>query len=337
MNEVKSFTPIDLPLLRRLASRGLSLDTIALIRDANPLETAMLGAVGLTGRGRPTYILRTEAGEYAAQMHFEDTRARISLLAPAPHPDGSQTPWLALIDHMLEQAGRRGAHMVAAEVPIEGVTLELYRHAGFTIYSRQSLYYLDRRQATSIKVKQDDQSKLFVRPLHEADYPRLKALYLNTVPRLVQHADFPPESGAGWNGLALIYEGVLRGYISVWEGKGGLLLQPYLHPELYDLDTDIFSLALDQLPKRRTYVRLLAYQVWLRQALTHDLGFVEWSRSALMARHTTIVVKTATFSPLAALEAMGLVGGPEVALERNLELPDAQLIATKNLSEWDTE
>jgi hypothetical protein len=132
MNEVKSFTPMDLALLRRLAARGLSLDTVALIRDANPLETAMLGAVGLIGRGRPTYILRTEQGDYAAQIHVEGTRARLTLVAPMPQEDHPPQFWLALLENLLEQAGRKGAYLVTAEVPVSGVALELFRRVGFS-------------------------------------------------------------------------------------------------------------------------------------------------------------------------------------------------------------
>lgn len=333
MNDVKNFTPIDLPLLRRLAARGLSLDTVALVRDANPLETAMLGAVGLTGRGRPTYILRDEEGEFAAQIYLEGNQARISLLAPTPRPEHSFTPWLALIEHLLVQAGRRGAHLVTAEAPLEGTTLELFRHAGFTIYSRQTLYYLDRGKTTKLREAYHD--RLQVRPLQEQDQPKLKALHANTVPRLVQQADFSARQDC--QGLALLLNGVLRGYISVWEGKGGVLLQPYLHPELYDLVEEAFTLALGQLPKRRTYVRLLAYQAWLHQALSTELGFVEWSQSALMARQIVVQVQAALPAPLPALEAIGLGANVEVALGSSLEPREHTYRDIKQLTEWDTE
>jgi hypothetical protein len=154
--------------------------------------------------------------------------------------------------------------------------------------------------------------------LQDSDHPRLNALYANTVPRLVQQADPPPQNG--WSGLALMLDGRLRGYISAWEGKHSLLLQPYLHPELYDMTREVFSQVLANLPRRKIYVRLLAYQEWFRQALEADFGFVEWTRYALIARHTTVSVKEShAFSPMAALEYMGLAPGVEVALESTLE------------------
>ncbi|NJL92903.1 MAG: hypothetical protein HC915_03860 [Anaerolineae bacterium] len=108
MSDIKHFSPIDLPLFRRLAAQGVSLDTVAQIRDASPLETAMLGSVAWMGRGRPTFILRGEEGILAAQMVVEETRARITLVAPAPQPRQAVSAWLMLIDHLAEQAGRRG-------------------------------------------------------------------------------------------------------------------------------------------------------------------------------------------------------------------------------------
>lgn len=311
MNEVKNFTPMDLALLRRLASRGLSLDTVALIRDANPLETAMLGAVGLIGRGRPTFILRTEQEDYAAQIHVEGTRARLILVAPCPQPEHPTNTWLTLLENLLEQAGRRGAYLVTAEVPINGVALELFRRTGFTVYSRQNLYYLEKPAFEPAA----ETPQLLVRPVQDDDYPRLNALYTSTVPKLVQQAD-PPPSG-GWEGLAVLLDGRLRGYICTWQGKQGILLQPYFHPELYDLAGAAFQQAITHLGMRRVYVRMLTYQEWLRRPLEQELGFVEWATYALMVRHTTVTVReTSVFSPLAALESMTLSPGIEVALER---------------------
>ncbi|NJL92904.1 MAG: hypothetical protein HC915_03865 [Anaerolineae bacterium] len=220
-----------------------------------------------------------------------------------------------------------GAHLISAEVPVDGCALELFRQAGFTVYSRQTLFVLETGPETD---PPPYVPKLVVRPLRAADYPRLNALYSSTVPRLVRQADLAPQ--VGWSGLALIYEDRLRGYVSVWEGKHGTLLQPHLHLELYDLVPQIFRHVLAQLPRRPTYVRLLAYQEWLRRTLELDLGFVEGTRHALVARHTTVLVKSPAFSPLAALESIGLSPvGVEVALETSLEG------LGPNLTQWDIE
>lgn len=307
MNDVKNLTPIDLPLFRRLASRGLSLDTGALVGEASPLETAILGSVGLIGRGRPTYLLRTQTGDYAAQIQMEGRRARLTLLAPAPQPDDPDQPWLAILEGILEQAGRRGAYLVTAEVPISSLALELCRRVGFTVYSRQTLFYLENTQPSVVK-----SGRIHVRPLEENDHGHIHGILANTIPRLVQQAD--PHHEDDWRGYVITLDGRVRGYFSICEGKQGILVQPYLHPELYDSVTESVRQLLSNYAGRRIFFRLLAHQEWLRQALINDFTFTEGEQYALMVCHTAVYVReTATFSPLAALEGMTLVpGGVEI-------------------------
>ncbi|NJL20609.1 MAG: hypothetical protein HC895_06985 [Leptolyngbyaceae cyanobacterium SM1_3_5] len=153
------------------------------------------------------------------------------------------------------------------------------------------MYALERNQTTLSYDNADD--ALLVREVEEIDYPHLNVLYANTVPRLVQQADPPPTV---WSGLALVLEGRLRGCLMVSEGRNGVLLKPYIHPELEDRVSDVLALALTQLPNnRKVYMRVLAYQAWLRPALEQDLGFEDIARHALMAKHTVILRETSVF------------------------------------------
>lgn len=287
---------MDVALLRRVASRGISLDTIALIQETHPLEAAILGAVGLTGRGRLTYILRTKHADYAAQMQLDGSTAHIAMLAPAPEEHHNPTPWIALIENMLVQGGKRGAQLVVAEVPIGEKVFELFRHAGFIVYARQYLYSMDKPRPVG-----HAPSELSIRPLEEADFGTLNALYINTVPQMVQQVMSPPEE---WEGLGICLEGRLRGCLYTSAGKNGMLIQPFLHPELHDLAADVLALALSTLPSRKIYVRLMAYQAWLRHALEHDLGFSEYAQHAVMARHTVVMKEAPQFTPATALETL---------------------------------
>ncbi len=169
--DVKNFTPMDLALLRRAAARGISLDLVTAIENANPLEAALLHIVGLKGRGRPTYILRTDQGELAAQMRLEQTLARITLLAPSPQVEVNPHPWQALIETMVRQAGQRGVYLITAELPIQSAAYEIFRQVGFTVYSRESLYCLDHLKVSD--VGQSTQRRLYVRPMDEMDDARL--------------------------------------------------------------------------------------------------------------------------------------------------------------------
>lgn len=309
MSEVKNFTPMDLALLRRVAAKGLNLNIAETIGNPNPLETALLGAVGIKGRGRPTYILRTGKADFAVQMRVEETHVRLTLLAPAPVEEGRFHPWLALLDNVVWQSGRRGAQVVTAEVPVETPAFELFRRGGFTVYSRERVYC---RLASGECPNFQDQ-RLEVRPIVEQDDSRLNTLYTSTVPQMVQQVVPLPKHG--WHGLALLLNGRLLGALEICSGKNSLLIQPVLHPELYDLIPVIFGRALEFLPKQTIYVRLRAHQEWLRNALEMDLGFIEHGRYALMARHTVVQKPAVVFSPRAVLENIALTPSIEVALE----------------------
>jgi len=316
MNEVKNFTPMDLALLRRLAGRGLSLDVAMILKDAHPLETALLGAMGLPGRGQPTYILRDGESSFASQMQVEDSLARITMIAPEPELKVPIAPWLALVENMIRQAGRRHAKIITAEVPVASAGFEIFRRAGFTVYSRESIHYRSSDEEAGLETGDFEGSgPLILQPIEETDYVRLDALYSNTVPRLVQQVAPPPSDG--WDGLAIMQNNRLRGCLYVTTGKRGALIQPFLHPELYDLVGEVFRQALPMLDNQPLFVRLRAHQEWLRNALA-DLGFVEYTRFALMARHTVIKTETHVFSPLTVLEHMALPGNIEIALETAL-------------------
>ena len=320
MSEVKNFTPMDLALLRRLAARGLSLDIVAILKDSHPLETALLGAVGITGRGQPTYILRDGESSFASQMQVEDTRARITMIAPAPDEDAQIAPWLALVENMVRQAGRRHAQIITAEVPVASMGFEVFRHAGFTVYSRDTLLLRDADEAPP-ELPESGSKGLEIRPIEETDMARLDALYANTVPRLVRQV--APAPSDVWEGLAIMHDGRLRGCLHVTTGKRGAMIQPFLHPELYDLVPEVFRTALALLAGQSLFVRLRAYQEWLKSAL-FDMGFTEYSHYALMARHTVIKTETHVFSPLTVLEHVALTGNIEIALESALETREPQ-------------
>src|SRR5690606_12089334 len=108
-------------------------------------------------------------------------------------------------------------------------------------------------------------------------------------------------------------EGKLRGCLNISEGRHGILLTPYLHPELYDSVEDIIAQALSLLPEKRVYIRLMAHQAWMRHALEANLGFQEALQQALMARHTVVLKEAA--APAVALEHKSLAPVLDIAWE----------------------
>lgn len=315
MSDVKNFTPMDMALLRRVATQTLSLHIAEVVEQKHILERAVLGAVGIKTLGRPTFVMRDEDIAYVGQMIFDEHFAHITMLAPQPKLHDDISPWLALIENMIWQAGRRGATHVVAEVPVNSEAFTIFRRTAFSVYSRERLFCLP--MSANEDVSNDDSldfemmSELHIRPIEDADTIRLNALRASTVPQMVQQVCATPES---WDGFAIVLGNRLLGGVSVAEGKDGILLRPYLHPELFDLTDQIFRLVLDEIPKRPVFVRVHAYQDWLRHTLEDTSGFQEVQRYALMARFTAVQKGAAHFSPFAALEK-AFPANIEVAME----------------------
>ncbi|MFP4321327.1 MAG: hypothetical protein ACLFTK_02635 [Anaerolineales bacterium] len=314
MSDIKNFTPIDVALLRRAALDGLFLDIGEQIEAVHPLESAMLGAVGLTGRGRPTYILRTPTHNHIAQLRLDDTYAQITLISPAPNPHQADYAWLSLVDYLVYQAGRRGAHIIAVEVPIDHYCVSVFRSSHFSVYSRERLFRRDPKAPLTLPHQHE---ALMLRPTEDSDTFRLNALYTSLVPHLIQQVS-PPLNGR-WQGYTILLEGRVQGVLSTICAKGTVLVQPYLHPELYDLVPYVLGQLLYTLPNTQIFVRIHAYQEWLRHTLEHDAGFVEHGRYVLMARHTVVHKHQPAFSAKSVLENMALSPNIEVALEYRQE------------------
>ena len=116
--EARPILPIDLPLVRRLAAHGVSLDSATnLTRGPHTLEGALWSSVPLADFGTPTFVLRDSETAYVAQFRHRngDSQAHITFIAPDVSLCGD-SGWLSLIDSMTQAAGRRGATMLKAEV-----------------------------------------------------------------------------------------------------------------------------------------------------------------------------------------------------------------------------
>jgi len=321
VTDVRPFapTPMDLALVRRLASRQLLTDTtIALTRGINPLESALLTIVPVADLGFPTLVVRDgEEGLIGQIRHRAGERyAHIACLAPIPQEHGDFFAWGQLIDGLILTAARRGAWTITAEVlEREFGTFKLLRKAGFVVYARQTIF----RRAPGQIQKGTPLERLRVRPAQEIDMIRLQALHASLVPTLIQQADPLPENGAGSLVVEVIGDQRLLGYLSVIEGKAGLMVKPYLHPDVYEEADAILAHALTFWPKAErlpVYFCVRSYQDWLRIPLSL-LGLVAGDQQAVFVKHTVARVENGTEPVRVPLEsAFGtLVGTAEVSLE----------------------
>lgn len=312
-SEARPFLPIDLPLMRRLTAYGVSLDSAtSLTRGIHMMEGAFWSALPLTDLGTPTLVLRTEDSGYVAQFRHKlnDQHAHIVFIAPDLRNDSDESAWLALIDAMVYAAGKRGALTLNAEVDENSDAFVLLRSCGFAVYARQQIWRLAAGTATNTADSTTQPTDL-LRIEAASDAFSISALYNSIVPRLVLQADAPPETDRG---LVCEQNGRVNAYFAVQEGRNGVYVQPFLHPEMYDQATAVHRALLAHLPRAErcpVYVCVRRYQDWLREPLS-ELGFEPWSSQAVMVKHTTARIEQPLLRPIMAFERAVQVAGPPV-------------------------
>ena len=162
------------------------------------------------------------------------------------------------------------------------------RHAGYAVYSRQVIWKHD-------PIPDAASPNLTVNAETADDQTGIAALLGCTIPRIMQSVMGP---SADMHGLVYRKSGVIDAYIAYSEGKHGVYLLPYLHPEALDEARDIMAAALLQIDRCRRlpiYVSVRGYQGWLENAM-RDLGFAPWLEQAVMVKHLTAGVRQTSFA-----------------------------------------
>jgi hypothetical protein len=299
MREVRRFIWSDVPLLRRLSPLGVSLDTVTgLTRGIRPINDALLASLPLGDLGMPTYVLRDgNAGVLGQLRHrVRASHAYLAYLAPDLAKSADTTLWLNMVEGLTLAAGRRGAHALNAEVDPNSEAFVALREAGFAVFARQDLWRRPPAPVSPFPAR-------LLRPRLELDAVGITTLYSNTVPRLVQQATPPPQA----DGKGLVYvneDGQLAGYFVSFEGPHGVLLRPFMHPEVYEQVAGLIADGLTYLPHAArvpVYCAVQRYQDWLRDPLA-EAGFEPWARQVVMVKYTVRQVKHAAFQPLPSLE-----------------------------------
>lgn len=282
----------DIPLVKRLAENGAILDCELYFTQNS--SSASLFKLLVPHGGVHTLLARVERQTVVGQFRLKaDTHcAQIAYIAPGLQPDDpDDTPWLHLLDALAVEAGRRGVHLLAAEVDENSPLFKTLRSASYSIYARQEIWRCtpDGRSA--------DSGDLALQEATEADLPEIQMLYAGIVPRLVQQiAGYPVAPG----GLVYRHAGRVAGYIAVTEGRAGAFLMPHLHPDVFGEAAAIMAAAAARSSrggKQAVYVRVRRYQDWLDDALV-ELGFDLVAQQAVLVKHIAAGVRSAAFAPL---------------------------------------
>ncbi len=299
----------NLPLVHRLKSRGISLDSETyLARGLNTVGDAALSWLPLIDRGTPTVVARYEEARAFGQFRHRpgDPHAHIVFIAPAltnNHSPALEGAWLYLLDALAQVAARRGAHAIHAEVAEDSAVFEALRQTGYAPYARQDIW----RRAPAAPPGPDHATT--PRWAGGRDMAAIRYLHACAVPRLARQADPSPSP----EGLVFYREGRAYCYLAVSEGNRGLYLKPYLEPQARELAGAVLSAALAALPRSArmpVYCCVRQYQGWLGRAL-EELGFQPWARQTVMVKHTAARVEHPAFAPLPSLHGgIPISGGP---------------------------
>lgn len=291
----------DIPLVMRLAEKGIVLDSeLGFTRTADTANTTVFSSIVLPQRSLLTLVARAGNNQVIGQIRLKSSEHLAQIVYMAPHLEEGfeDTAWLRMLDAMAVEAGKRGAHILTAEVDESSPLFVSMRTAGFAVYARQEIW---RRGPESGPIAVD------AAPLSDetdGDAMDIQLLYCNIVPRLVQHIAVPSRDSTG---LVYRQQNRIQGYVAVSEGKVGVYLVPYLHPDI--LFTEVSAILAgavarcSQSGRVPVYVCMRRYQDWLEESLI-ELGFERCAEQAVMVRHIAAGIRQTSFAPLShALEA----------------------------------
>ena len=285
--ESRAVTITDLPMLRRLSGRGVVLDTeIGFTQDTHGIPTSHISSL-IFNRGIYSYVSRAEQYEVLGQFRYksDDVNAHILYLAPTDE-DISDGLWATLLDSMAREAGKLGSHSLIAEVDCHSRLFEMMRQTRFACYMRQTIWRHDPVQATAILPLTDETSN---------DQIGIMSLICHTIPTLQQAVATPTMEGQGF-----VYrvEQQVEAYIAWSEGKNGVYIVPFIHPDIARKGADIIESAIARISaasKVPVFVAVRSYQGWLDEAMV-KLNFTPVVEQAVMVRQIAVGVRHVAFT-----------------------------------------
>jgi hypothetical protein len=293
-NDARPVTLVDIPLVKRLSDKGIILDSeLGLTGDTPGTNTTLLSSLLLPQRGLHTFVAWADKQRVIGQFRIkpDNHNAHIIFIAPQLDEDVANTAWLHVLDAMAREAGKHGAHCLVAELEEQGSLFETLRTANFAVYARQRIW---RRQTGDY---QFDMDSVELTTATDEDASGVYSLLVTTVPSLIQQVCAPLGE---LQGLVYRKDDRVEGYFVMSEGKQGIYLIPYLHPDIIGSAAAVLESVIRQAHravKVPVYVCVRRYQDWLESALL-DLGFETFSQQAVMVRHITAGIRHAEFEPL---------------------------------------
>jgi hypothetical protein len=302
---VRPFDWRDLPALHRYRNQCLFLDSTRLLTVGPRLIPARV-VFSYFALSSGIFMYQSSGNSGSDQLLLGQAihpdgkaSARLTFLTPASSVDTPSLP--GLVERIVKDIGQRGATHLLAEVDELDGAFEALRKGGFSTYARQRIWQLNGMlQGPTLKTQW--------KPVHRRDIYGIRSLYANLVPGLVQQVEQPPADNL--RGMVYHQGDELLAYVDIKYGPRGIMLQPFIHPDVERVPERLGYL-FKNLPHHRSrtvYICIRSYQSWLDPAI-EDLGAEAGPRQAVMVRHLAIRQKYARKYLLPALER----GHPEVS------------------------
>jgi len=257
---IRPFDWRDLSILHRYRNQGLCLNNALGLTRGTAISSRVLLSYLTPTSGLFTWITADDQIPILGQLNHsaESSISRISFLAPEKAIKDSRT--LGLLEHLAKQAGQRGAFHLIAEIDELAPSYEVLRQAGFGIYARQRLW-----KVTETPVSQE-RTTVWGR-LRENHRISVQTLMHNVVPGLVAQIEALPINQL--EGLVCEIDGEITGFVDFKYGYHGIWIQPFIHPDVENIDNMLRSM-IASIPDRRSrpiFLCVRTYQSWLEPAL----------------------------------------------------------------------
>lgn len=314
---IRQFDWRDLPTLVRNRKRGIFFDNASVLTRGEMLIPfgAMLSYFA-PATGIYTYLHSDDEQQTETLLgqvtHNQDQPlARLSFLAPASALDGNTL--LGLLEHIIQQIGKRGAFHMLAEVEDGTDSFDTLRQAGFALYVHQRIW----------KSPPETDPKSNPSQWHEItgrDVIAVRSLYNTLVPPLVQQVESLPDEHM--KGQVHYKDDEIQAYAELRYGQQGIWMHPFVHPDTKEV-TPLLADLLSNLPNRHSrpiYLCIRSYQSWLENAM-EDLQASAGPTQSVMVKHLAVAQKVKSSFSLPTLEGgQQEITTPFVRSERNNNL-----------------
>jgi hypothetical protein len=347
---IRLFSLRDVLLVKQLQEEGVQLDVEgAILKPHTPLMAALAFHLPFDDIGASTYVLdaveggRRVRGFAQARERRSGVEGDVVYMAPAlAKDDEAPAAWRRLLTYLCRMEGRRGVQRLFAKLPEEAEEeIEIFRRAGFGVYTQEYLFRLDSWSAATATqgrprpvsgAKVPSRGTIPLRPRRAQDEWGLNRLYCQAAPRLVQQTEGLTEgswdsSPVGWwrggrdeRYVWEVVEGEIVGYLRLIGGRKGHWLKALLHHDAQDRAAEFLRWGLALLadyPPRPVYCSVRGYEAGLQWALKR-VGFQPYVTLFLLVKHTTAWAREPERRRVPALER-GVEAAPTASQAKAVE------------------